>query len=65
MIEIALTVIAAVFAYAYRNDMKYLREKVTEISIDSKERFEVVHKRIDDHEIRIRENEEIINKELK
>ena len=83
MLEIALftmtgvgTLVFSLIAYAYRNDMKYLKERITEIAIgtekrfdedheDNKGRFDIVHKRIDDHEERIRANEATINKELK
>ena len=70
------TLAFTVIGYTYTRDMSYLKERMTEISIgtnkrfdedheDNKERFEIVHKRIDDHEGRLREAEEIINKELK
>ena len=83
MLEIALlvmtgvgTTIFSIIAYAYKNDMGYLKARITEIALatekrfdddhaDNKDRFNIVHKRIDDHELRIRDNEEIINKELK
>lgn len=83
MLEIALLVITSVgtfiftvIAYAYKKDMGYLKERMTEISVntqkrfdedheDNKERFELVHKRIDGLNDRVRENEAIINKELK
>lgn len=70
------TLIFTLIAYAYKTDMGYLKARITEIAIstekrfdedheDNKARFEIVHKRIDDHEERLRDAEELINKELK
>ena len=71
-----LTAIIGLGTYAYTRDMSYLKARMTEIALgtekrfdedheDNAERFRIVHKRLDDHEERLRENEATINKELK